>query len=207
MKKSFIIFGILLVGATSLTSCTKKLKDDIRDLRSELNEVKDILGSSEPITAVSTFKDDNDVTRTIKDTYRFKAGNNSTQRMTKNSEDNYEIYIERFSDVEWYEGAWIEFTYNPATKAITNKRGGQYWDNPDSYYDNTRFEGDNVAGLSIDINIKNIDVNTGDISLTFTASGDDAYTNSLPYYYSPNQGKSMTTTLDFAGKLKVFTEQ
>jgi hypothetical protein len=220
MKKSLIIFGILITGTTFFTSCNKNLKDDIKDLRqqvdslkkhnSELQEsvngVKNLLGSNEPARATTTFKDDNDSTRTITGVFYFKGGNNDTQSMTRNEDGTYSIYIERFSDVWSEEGAWVAFTYNPATKAITDPRAGQYWDDQDPYYDNIRYDANyTTTGLTLDINIKSINVATGDISLTYTAAGTADYTNAMPYYYVPNQGKSVSSTFEFAGKLKLFT--
>jgi hypothetical protein len=221
MKRSLIIFGVLMAGSGFFTSCNKKLKDDVKDLRQQVdslkkhnselqervNDVENILGSNEPIEVSTTFKDDNDSTRKISSLYKFKSSNQATQTLNKNAEDNYDIYIERFSDVEWEEGAWVAFTYNPVTKAITNKRGGHYWDDQDPYYDNARYEEGygNAGDLTLDINVKSINVATGDISLTFSASGNAAYTNDVPYYYTPNQGKVMSTTFSFTGKLKLFT--
>jgi hypothetical protein len=219
MKKSFVIFSMLVAGATLFSSCNKKLKDDISDLEKKVNELKkhnselqeqvngveNILGSNEPIAATTTFVDNNDATRTITGVYKFKGGNNETQHMIKNDDGTYDIYIERISDVGWEEGAWVGFTYNPTTKAVTNKRGGQYWDDQDPYYDNVRYDEDYTTGLTFNITVNSLNVATGDISLNFSASGTAAYTNAVEYYYVPNKGKPVSTTFTFAGKLKVFT--
>ncbi|MGE5107338.1 MAG: hypothetical protein ACM3H8_07325, partial [Sphingobacteriales bacterium] len=104
------------------------------------------------------------------------------------------------------EGAWVSFTYNPATKTVTNKRGGHYWDDQDPYYNQTLYyENGFNTGLTIDIKVNNINVATGDISLSFSASGTGAYTTGVPYYYSPNQGKANSTNFTFTGKLKIFS--
>jgi hypothetical protein len=222
MKKSLIIFGILLAGSTFFASCNKNLKDDIKNLRQQVDSLKkhnselqdqiggveNILGSNEPISVTTTFKDNNDSTRTITAIHKFKSADNETQSLAKLADGNYSIYIERFSDVEWYEGAWVSFTYNPTTKAITNKRGGQYWYDNDSYDNYARYDDNyaNLGGLTFDINIKSINLTTGDISLTFTGSATSAYTSGVPYYYRPNAGKPMSTTFSFTGKLKLFTQ-
>jgi hypothetical protein len=127
--------------------------------------------------------------------------------MDDNGDGTYDIYIERFSDVEWYEGAWVAFTYNPTTKAVTNKRGGQYWNDEDPYYNNARYDENYVnTGLTFTITVNSLNPATGDISLNFSASGTAAYTNAVYYYYVPNAGKPVSTTFSFAGKLKVFTQ-
>jgi len=202
MKKSLFIFGMLLSGATLFTSCNKDLKDDVKDLKGRVNQVESIFGTtSEAITATTTFKDNNNNDQTITGTYRFKSSY-STQRLVDNGDGTYDITIERFSDLNWDNGAWMEFTYNPTTKAITDKRGGHWWSNSDEYRDRARYEGsEDRAGLTINITVDKLDVNTGDISVKFNAIGTEVYTNSIHYYDSPNQGKPMSTSFSFTGKL------
>lgn len=215
MKKTVFFLSTLIAGASMFTSCNKDLKDDIKDLQkknSELQEKVDgieaVLGANEPILAVTTFTDNDNVTRKVEGTYKFKASNRETSSMVKNEDGTYDIYIERFSDVEWYEGAWVAFTYNPTTKAVTHKRGGQYWDNADPFYDNARYDEDSYStGLTLTITLNNIDVATGAISLNFTAAGTADYTNGVYYYYVPNQGKPVSTSFAFTGKLSVFTQE
>src|SRR5688572_20561133 len=119
MKKLVIIFSVLIAGSP-FVSC-KKLKDDIKDLQSQvtdlrkqndtlknhnsilqkqLNRIDSSIGSNEPITTTTTFEDNNGATRTISGVYKFKASDYSTQRLTKNTDGTYEVYIERFGDVE-----------------------------------------------------------------------------------------------------------
>lgn len=220
MKKPVLLFSILIAGAATFTSCNKNLKDDIKDLKNQVdtlkkhnselqeqvNGIESALGSNEPIAVTSTFVDDNNTTRTIKEVYKFKSSGAETQSLRENGDGTYDIYIERFSDVEWYEGAWVAFTYNPTSKAITNKRGGHYWSDMDSYGDRTRFDEVSYggAGLTITITVNNINLATGEISLSFAASGTGAYTNTIHSYYCPNQGQPMSTSFSFTGKLKLF---
>lgn len=222
MKKSSVIFSALVAGATLFSSCNKNLKDDVRDLEKQVKEleshnselkeqignIENALGSDEPIEATTTFVDDNNVTRTIKDKYPFKAGNNVTQRLVENGDGTYDIYIERFSDVMWYEGAWVAFTYNPSTKEITNKRGGQYWDDEDAYYNNARYDQNlYTQGLTLTITVNSLNVSTGAISLKFSAAATSEYTSNIYYYYTPNPGKQMSTEFTFTGKLKLFPHE
>ncbi|MGE5107339.1 MAG: hypothetical protein ACM3H8_07330 [Sphingobacteriales bacterium] len=206
MKTSTMILSALVAGTTLFSSCTKSLKNDIKDLKQDVADIQGSLGSNEPITATTTFVDDSDVTRTVTGIYKFKSGNAATQSMTRNPDGTYAIYIERFSDVEWYEGAWASFTYNPTTKAVTNKIGGHYWDDQDPYYDRAKYDENFFnTGLTMDIKVNNIDVATGDISISFSASGTSAYTTGVSYTWSPNQGKAVSTNFTFTGKLTIFS--
>ena len=214
MKKLVIIFGVLIAGSP-FVSC-KKLKDDIKELQSQVNDLEkqndtlknhnsalqerlngiaSALGSDEPITATTTFEDDKAATRTITGTYRLKSGDWNTQYMYNNNDGTYEVYIERFSDIDWSSGASVSFTYNPTTKAITNIGGSHYWSDADSYEDRARyFSG--YSGLTMNVTIDNINVTTGDISLKFSASGTSVYTNAVNSYYVPNQGKPVATNFN-----------
>ena len=210
MKNLVIIFGVLIAGSP-FVSC-KKLKDDIKDLQhknsqlqEQLNGVINALGSDEPISSITTFEDNDGKTRTVTGIYKFKSTDYSTQKMVKNSDGNYEIYIERFSDVSWNDGAWTSFTYNPTTKAVTDVAGGQYWEDADNYYDNAYYYGTHT-GLTKSVTIDSLNTTTGATSLKFSATGTGAYTGSVDYWYSPNQGKAVSTNFTFVGKLKSFNQ-
>ncbi|MGE5107273.1 MAG: hypothetical protein ACM3H8_07000, partial [Sphingobacteriales bacterium] len=60
MKNSTMILSALVAGATLFSSCTKNLKNDIKDLKQEVADIQGSLGSNEPITATTTFVDDSD---------------------------------------------------------------------------------------------------------------------------------------------------
>ncbi|MDF2191525.1 hypothetical protein [Paraflavitalea sp. CAU 1676] len=214
MKRSFIVLGISLMGLATLPSCTKNLKDDVNDLQSQVDSLKkrnaalrdqakatqNILGADEPITATTTYKDASGANKVIKETYSFKSGNYSTHYMVKKDNGLYEVYIERFSDVEWYDGAWCYFDYDPATKTISNQGGGHYWRQPD--YDYAYYNAPSgTAGCEVTINLKSIDVTTGQISVDFSAAATAAYTTNN--YNFPNPGQACATNFSFAGKLSV----
>jgi hypothetical protein len=213
MKKIIYIICILFVGTTFLSSCNKKLKDDLDSLEKELadlkereNQTREILGSNEPIQASTQFVDDNGDTRTIKSTLSFKANDYSTQYMEEDADGNYWIYIERFGDVDGYdnsdaESAYIGFLYNTTTNEITNKDIYHEWLSNGPYDDNISYYENWEPAPTINLTLNNINVSTGNISLTVTASGDGDYTN---YWGGPNNGESVSTTLSFTGKLKVF---
>lgn len=220
MKRSFLVFSIFAAGSLFFTSCNKNLKDDVKSLKSQVEELKkhnselqekvtgfdDVLGTNEPIIATTTYTDDDNKTRTVKNESRFKASGANTHSLINNGDGTYDIYIERFSDVNWDGGAWVAFTYNPTTKELTDQRGGHYWDDADPYYDNIRYTRDYTSnGLTVAITLKSIDLNTGDIALAFSASATGEFTSANPYYYVPNAGAPVSTTFEFAGKLRPFS--
>lgn len=205
MKRSLFVFSALIAGLFVFSSCNKKLKDDIKDLRNQLNDVSNAIGSDEPITVTTAFKDNNKVSRTLTETYKFKSSGMNTQRLVKLPDGNYEIFVERFLDVSWYEGIKCSFTYNPTTKAITHKRVHHYWDDYADYNPSVRYQEDDFnTGLTLKINIKSIDLTTGAISVDVDASGTEEYSNIVSSYYVPSRDAAVSTKFSFAGKLKYF---
>ena len=206
MRKTAGIFALLFAGASMLTSCYKNLKDDIRDLRGQVNDISHIIGSDDPMKATTTFKDDNDSTRTISETYSFKSVNSYTQYMWPNTDGTYTVNIQRFLDVDRNEWAKIQFRYNPATKAVTRLFVNHTWDYNPYPYNQFVYYSDQYTNPApvMNLTINRLDMATGDISLTVTASGDGAYTTT---YGGPNPGKPVTTNITFTGKVKVFSRQ
>lgn len=212
MKRSFVVFSTLIIAALSFSSCNKNLKDDIKDLQRENSEMKEklngianALGSDEPITVTTSFKDRDNVSQAIKQTFSFKASGTYTQSMVKYPNGKYEIYLERFGDVNWNEGVWVAFTYDPATKTITDKRCGHYWDDYGNYRSDVYYNEDSYnTGLTFNINIKSIDLTTGAISLDVAISGTEEF--SAGYSSNvPNAASAVSTTFSFDGKLRVYT--
>ncbi|NII26482.1 hypothetical protein HB364_15440 [Pseudoflavitalea sp. X16] len=221
MKRSFIVFSLLVAGSAFFPSCNKDLKDDIKTLRNrvetlkqqnsglgkEADETEHLLGSDEPMVAVTNFGDNNNGTRTVEGTYKFKASDSRTQRMINNGDGSYDIYIERINEIYWYEGAWVAFRYKPATKEIINPKSAHYWDNDfDAYDDRARYDSNLYPnGVTINITVNNFNPATGDIALVVVSSATTEYTSNVNSYYVPNQGKPVSTRLTFSGKLKLFT--
>jgi len=212
MKRPLIIFSALIAGTLLFSSCNKNLKDDIKDLKKQnselqekLNGIANAIGSDEPITSTTTFKDRDNVARTITGTFNFKSSGRSTQSLVKYPDGTYEVYIERYGSLDWEEGAWVAFRYNPTTKAITEKRGGQYWNDYGNYNNKARFdEAEFSTGLTFTINIKKLDLTTGVISLDVNIAGTDEYANGANEWNLPSKGKAVTTSFSFDGKLRVF---
>lgn len=187
MKKTAILFGMLVAGSLAFTSCTKNLKDDVSDLKKEMDSLvksnadlegqvggmEVILGANEPITAITTFTDNNNDTRTIKETYKFKSSNNQTQYAKVSNDGKYRIYIERYGNYGWNEGAVVQFVYKPSTKEISGEIVRHYWSDEDNYTDRAYYgevQADH-SGLKIDIIVNEFNTSTGEISLKVTASG------------------------------------
>lgn len=224
MKKLAIIIGVLIAGSP-FVSC-KKMKDDIKDLKNEISDLQkqndtlkeknsllanqadligSVIGSNEPVIATTTFEDNSGATRTISAVYKWKSIDYYTQYMMDNKDGTYYIYIERFSDVGWNEGAWIDFTYNPTTKAVTNFATRHYWRDYDPYSNRARYYGGSYTGLTLNFTVESFDLTTGAISVKMAASGTSAYTSAYSSY-APNPGKPVSTTLSFTGKLKLLKQ-
>jgi hypothetical protein len=202
--KNILIICIIL--PLLLSSCNKKLKEDMKEMEREIENQKNInaslqnqLGADEPITATTTFADDSNVTRTVSATYGFKASNGETQYMSLQSNGTYEILIQRFLDLDDNEGAWMMFYYNPSTGAITNPGMGHYWDwNISGYYSYAQYYLFYTPVPAINITIHSINTSTGYIDLTATGTASDGYNGT-----TPNSGKGATTTLSFKGTLGI----
>lgn len=220
MKKLLIVFGMFIAGSP-FVSC-KKMKDDIKDLKNQASELQkqndtlkdknsslqnqldgiaNAIGSDEPITATTTFQDNSGANRTITATYKFKSSDYYTQYMLDNGDGSYNIYIERFGDIDGNEGVSASFNYNPTTKAVTNVSAQHYWNDADPYGDYAYYASSYTTGLTMSLTVESFNLTTGAISIKFNASGTDAYTNN---YGGPNYGKPVSTNFAFTGKVKFF---
>ncbi len=208
MKKLFLA---LLIAPILFLSCNKKLKKEMDELEKQLQEQKaqnatlqtqingvaSLLGSNEPMTVSTSFKYDNGITRTHSDVYSFKANNYYTQSIVDNGDGTYGIRIERFLDVDWNEAAEIEFTYISSTKAITDASISHYWDwNISGYNSSVAYSSTYSPVPTINITLNSINVSTGEIDLSASASVVDGYNG-----YVPNSGMACSTTLSFKGVL------
>lgn len=211
MKRSILVLGVTIAALATLPSCTKNLKDDVKDLQTQVDSLRkrnealreqakntgSILGSNEPITATTSYKDATSTEIQFKDTYSLKSGDYSTQYMEKLDDGTYYVKIHRFLDVNWYEGASCQFIYDPATKVISQKRGEHYWTGQDYYWADYNSDNENC---DVKIDLKSINMSTGDVSLEFTATANGAYTAGRDF---PRPGVAHTTKFAFTGRLKI----
>lgn len=211
MKRTFVVFGTLMIAALSFTSCNKNLKDDIKDLKKQNSDMQDqldgvakMLGADEATTVTTTFTYNNAL-RTIKQTMGFKSADYYSSAMIKNSDNTYDIQIERYLDIWGYEGMKLEFNYNPATKTISEREVQHYWRDHGGYNSSVRYyEGNIDLGLTFNINIKSIDLTTGAISVDADINGTKEYSETVSSSSVPVRGTAVKTTFAFEGKLKVF---
>lgn len=222
MKKNVTLPGLLMAVSVAFTACTKDLKDDISNLKKEMDSltksnaalegdvgnIEMILGANEPITVTTSFTDDQNGTKTHHNTYQFKAANAATQYALGNIDGTYSINIERLGDIDWDEGAQVSFRYNPTTKEITEKAIVHYWSGLGSYNNMASYglQAPDHAGLQMNIDLKSFNLTTGEISLTATASGNGDYSNAINWG-APNPGLPYNTKLSFTGKVKVYPYQ
>lgn len=207
MKKILIVFSVLIAGLFTFSSCNKNLKDDINELRKQLKDVSHEIGADEPITVTTSFKDRNNVNRSYTGTYKIKLGGIRSQKLAKKPDGTYDIYIHRMMDIDNREHATVSFSYNPITKAITKKQVYHTWNDFSSYNPNAWYnESFHNTGLTINIDIKRLDLTTGAISLDVEASGNEEYSNTAPSYYVPRRGAALSTKLSFEGKLKYYED-
>jgi hypothetical protein len=190
----------VLIAGSPFVSC-KKMKDDIKDLKDQVNNLNRQLGADEPITATTTYEDKSGATRTVTGTYTFKSPDYYSQALIKNSDSSYDVRIERYSSTDGTDAVALRFTYNPATKAVTKISGDHYWTDANSYKDYVEYYG-TYAGLTMTVTVESLDLTTGAISVKFSASGTAAYTAVVTD--NPNPGKPCSSNFSFVGKLKAF---
>jgi hypothetical protein len=186
-----------VASALVLTACNG---DEIDDLKKRVNTLEEITGSNEPIVAkFATTNGDDDAV--VKNTaYYFKAGSDETSYISDYGDGTFYVYVERFSDVEWYNGAWFEFYYDSETGEVYNQSGGMYYDNTmDGQYLNSRFYYYD-AETTAEITLNSINTTTGKVNVSFHGTTTAASTNNV---YS---NKPMTLNLTFKGQLDVYHE-
>lgn len=199
------VWMVLFLGMLIFSSCTKALKDDLRRLQQQYDDISHALGHDEPISPTTIFKDKNGKTVTITDNYKLKADDYTTQSLIKLADGTYYVYIERFLDIRWSEGLKLSFNYNPSSKAISHQEVRHYWADEGDYnaiviYDLDVFN----KGLNFNINLRKLDIATGEISMDVKIEGTEEYGNNAPYSFLPRIGTPVSTSFSFTGKLRVF---
>ncbi len=184
----------MMAIAALFSSCS-----DDEDLEKRLDKVEDALGTNEPIKVdFQTTNSDNDAVLN-QTSYLFKSTYYGSEGIWPNGDGTYHVTVERFGDVEWYEGAWFNFDYDPETKEATNFYGGTYF--YDNYgYDRTARFYQNMDGNTINVDVTAFNGDTGKISLKITAS------SQAGYQYNIYGEKPMNLSLSFRGTVKVYEE-
>ena len=216
-NKSLLLLVFCLVLAVGFTSCSKKLKDDLKAQDAEiaalkaleeansasnasntnnLNGVIGALGYNSPFTMSLTTKNTSDSVITVNKTYRFYTGPDYTN-MENNNDGTWNVYLYVSEVAYWDNDARITCTYNPTTKVVTNARVNlNYYDYQYNYKNPQLRQSDTEATVNFVFNTFN--TTTGAIDATISGSTTDLSTNNI---YS---GKGMTLSFHYAGTLTVF---
>jgi hypothetical protein len=187
--KFFTFFAFAIVF---LSSC------GINELEERLDRVENALGTNEPLKIDFQTKNQDDLDVSKKTSFLFKA-KGYNEYIEDNQDGTYEIYIERFSDVNWNEGAWIYFEYNLSTKEITDEQAGVYFYDRFGRWINPDFNPES-AGNTFTLTVNSINVETGLVDVTATASTIETASN------NEYTNKPMNCTFNFRGKLDIFID-
>lgn len=185
---------LAFVAAFALMACNG---DEIDDLKKRLNKVENIIGSNEPISIRYSTTDGNDADIVKNKSFYFKSTDWETSYAGDNGDGTYYIYIERFSDVDWQDGASFDFYYDSNTGEVEVNQLEAYFEHESGQYQNVNFY--SWAGENeMTVTVKSFDPETGKIDITAVATSTSAYE------YNEYSGKPMTLNMSFKGKVGVF---
>lgn len=188
MKKVPVLF--FAMTAMIISSC------GINDLEDRLDKLENIVGSNEPLRVEFKTTDNQNREITLKQEYIYQAaGYNSYIQI--NDENEVDVYVENFKDVDWNEGAWVSFIYNTETKEIIQQASGIYFINKYGNWTQPRFNGDNT-GQTVNIKLNSINLEKGEVDFELTATSASESPNN---YYS---GKAMEATIRYKGTLELY---
>jgi hypothetical protein len=212
------------MGATLLTSCNKKLKEELNDLEKSVNDEKaknealqnqlntlngqvdTINGQVGTINGVlirkpisMTFSTSNS-TGALSHTasYPFVYGSDyGYSYIEDNGNGTYYVYVERAGDLGTDFDVVIEFTYNPTTNTVTFPylQTQGYFSNGNYFY--AEFNGS--TNITQTITVSSFNFNAGTISFTYSGSTTAAYSNNA-YTNQP-----MTATASYSGPMAKYT--
>ncbi|HOX82633.1 MAG TPA: hypothetical protein PLJ60_03915 [Chryseolinea sp.] len=188
MKLRSVLF--IAAVAAIFSSC------GVDDLEDRLDKLENSIGSDEPLNVDFKTTNSDDVAITKKTSFLFKSIGRYTGSIRDNQDGTFDVYIERFGDVDWNEGAWIEFEYDETTKETSDEQAGIYFYDQFNNYTGPTFYPD-YTGNTFLLTIKSINVATGDINVSVSASTDATAVN------NEFSEKPMSSTFSFKGKLDV----
>ncbi len=209
-KISVLLMAVALVMTGTFSSCNKKLKEEIKDLdkqvedlkaqqattNSNLNATNNTLGFNSPFSMSLTTKNGADSTIVVNKTYKYWTGDDYTS-MENNHDGTYNVYLYVTEAAYWDNDAYLYFVYNPTTKVVTN--GVVNMDYIDYEYSNktpTLSQADTEA--TVTFNVTKFDTSTGVIDVTISGSTTNASASNV---YT---GKAMTLSFHYVGTLAVF---
>lgn len=186
MKRKFWFLPVLFLAS----AC------GINDLEDRLSKIEGALGTNEPFAVDFSTKDGNNEDVLNKKTYLFKTVGND-EGIWDYGNGNFYIYIERFSDVEWYESGFFGFNYNVNTKTVTDAYAGTYFTDKYGNSRSYRFY-QSTTGTTLTVTVNSINTTTGKVDITVTGSTTDASSDN---YYT---GKPMNLSIKFKGTTRSF---
>jgi hypothetical protein len=210
MKKTITIFAALAVVSLLSTSCNKKLKENMDDLESSLNEEKAKNESLQsqvntlnnafvrtPLTVNFSTTNGDDEAVTASGDYQMAVGADYyTSVMVNNEDGTYTITLARTASSVNPFGlntmSQISFKYNPTTGEVINL--GAYctgFSSNGQYYQASFTEN---AECAQNLTVTAFDFNAGTISFNYSAS-------TTVDYGSNAYGNPMTLTLSYSGSL------
>lgn len=191
----------LLIGTFLIASCT----DDLSDIERELKELKDKLGTGEPALVKFTTTHNISNEKIIEnEEYSFKA-TPIYSSATELPNGTFDIYVERFSDVERSEAVWFKFILNSETGTITSQQAGiNFYDDLYGIYIIRKFDPqsylvNNQPTNICDVIVHSFDPISGNLDVFIEAST----TEDAPNNMFVNQ--SMNLVLKFKGKLNLYS--
>ena len=187
-KKAIIILAAVALFASAC---------GINDLEDRLDKVENAIGANEPLYVEYTTQDNESRDISLKREYLFKASGGYNNFIQINSDTEYEVYVERFSDALTSEGAWIYFLYNPQTKEVTNQSARVYYYTRFGNWIRPTFDID-YEGQTVNFKVNAVDAAKGFIDVELTSST----TAESPF--NTFSGKSMTGLFRFKGTAEVY---
>lgn len=200
-------FYLLAIIVATLFSCTKDLEDSLdttesklNDTESQLNDLKSTLEaagiSSNPVKVKHVYSLDDSGNHTMLDELEFIFISKPYSYIEVIGDNEYNIYTEFYLDTNQSAYGYLEFTYNSATKIITDKYLGLNYYN--KYGDRIYLEyyGSNSSNESGDIVVNSIDLETGRTNI----SAKIEYTKDSNYSEYGTEGEA---TFEFDGKLRL----
>lgn len=193
MKNKIVMIVSLLAFAFTVSSC---YKDDVDELRTRVDGINNTLGMDAPLTV--EFDTKNDLNHAVvKNTVFYYVSHNGNYFMRETEDGFYEVYLEKYSDIDWTESAWMYFEYNPETGEVKTSQVGIRFYSHDLDEVETWFN-DAQPTADVKYTVKEFDAATGRVSFTMEANSTADYT--LNYYTN----KPMNMTASFKGNLDVY---
>lgn len=191
MQTKFKILLFVSAIITSLASC------GINDLEDRIEKLETTIGSNEPLTVDFNTTDAQNRDITLKRDFNYKPVGGFNTYIQFYTPNILEVYVERFSDSNWSEGAWIAFTYNTETKEVSNAGANIYFINRYGYWLRPNFY-DNEDVSNGELKVNAVDLQKGFVDVEFSASTTSESFNNV------YQGKPMIAKFRFKGTVDVY---